>query len=47
MKPFQSQMNTGDGVYVCTIAVLYSTGHWIGATILLILFLLVKLEILE
>jgi hypothetical protein len=41
------EMNDGDAIYVCSIAALYSTGHWIGATVLLVIIVLVKLEILS
>ncbi len=42
-----NNMNTGDAICVCTVAALYSTGHWIGATVVLTLMLLVKLDILS
>lgn len=40
--PFRTQMNIGDAIYVCSIAALYSTGHWIGASVLLAIFVLAK-----
>lgn len=32
--------NTSAAVMLCTITALYSTGHWIGATVLILLTLL-------
>jgi hypothetical protein len=37
-----AEMNTGDAIYVCSITALYSTGHWIGATVLLGLLIIGK-----
>lgn len=40
-------LNTGDAIYVCSIAALYSTGHWLGATAVLVLFCAVKLDLVR
>jgi hypothetical protein len=37
-----AQMFEGDAIYVCSVTALYSTGHWIGATVLLAIFLIAK-----
>lgn len=42
-----AEMNTGDAIYVCSVAALYSTGHWIGATVLLVILCVVKLDLLR